>query len=476
MTQQKPNILIIVTDQLRSDCVSCYHGYPVKTPNLDALSKEGMVFEQCYTPQPLCCPARQSIISSRRPEKNGGICNYDAATRKGTRWLNPSSEFWPAQLKDMGYRNFYFGKWHVSPEHTPIDFGYEKYVSHNEYNAYRQKGYNPDNQNDRTKKDVGWLEWWMGKVDDVPLEYSATHWLSGMAEEQIEACAREKGPWHIRLDFTEPHLPCQPCKEFYQLYEKDEIPEWIGFRETFEDKPYIQKQQLYNWGVENMTWEDWREVVKRYYAVISQIDDAVGRVIRKLKDTDQWENTLIIFTADHGDMCGSHGMMDKHYIFYDDVVHIPFIAVWPGKISSGTRNDQFIYQALDLGPTIMELTGGHIENTDGRSLVPLLQGKTPSDWRQEVVSSYNGNQFGLYTQRMLRTREWKYIWNLTDVDELYDLTNDAGELHNLVHDPKCQDILKEYRKRLQMIMEKEGDDLATDPWLITVLLDEGRIL
>lgn len=461
MENKKPNILYIVTDQLRSDCVGCYHGYPVRTPNLDALAAEGMRFAEAYTPQPLCCPARQSMISACRPERHHGLWNYDLM---GVDTLAPSEDFWPARLKEMGYSSHYFGKWHVSPDYDPVTFGYDSYISPDDYRDYREQVFGP------FVRENGWF----GEIDPVPLEHSRTHYLARMAGEQIENCVKAGKPWHVRVDFPEPHLPCQPCAEFFDLYKDMEIPQWAGFDETFEDKPYIQKQQVYNWSGEHKTWQDWAPVVARYYAIISQVDDAVGGLIRKLKELGEWDNTLVVVTADHGDMCGSHRMMDKHYIMYDDVVHVPLIMSWPGHIKAGSVNQDFVCHALDLGPTFMEITGGGTLRTDGRSLLPLMQGHTPKDWRKEVVSSYNGQQFGLYTQRMIRDKRWKYIWNTTDVDELYDMESDKGELHNLIHDPAYRDLIHDMRKRLYEILRKEGDTLVVSNWLQQQLLGEDR--
>jgi len=463
MSQNRPNILYIVADQLRDDCVGCYNGYPVHTPNLDALAREGMLFEEAYTPQPLCCPARQSMISACRPERHHGLWNYDLM---GVDSLTPSSDFWPAKLKEMGYNSHYFGKWHVSPDYAPTDFGYDSYISLEDYRDYREKVFGP------FVRENGWF----GEIDPVPLEHSRTHYLARMAEEKIKECAEQGGPWHVRVDFPEPHLPCQPCKEFWELYQDAEIPEWEGFRETFEDKPYIQKQQVYNWNGEHKEWKDWAPVAARYYAIISQVDDAIGRLIAGIKKLGEWDNTLVIVTADHGDMCGSHRMMDKHYIMYDDVVHVPLIMSWPGHIQPGSVNDDFVCHALDLGPTLMEITGGSLERTDGRSLLPLMQGHTPADWRKEVVSSYNGQQFGLYTQRMIRDKKWKYIWNTTDVDELYDMEQDKGELNNLIHDPQYKELIHSMRKRLYEVLRREGDTLIVSNWLQQQLLGEDRKL
>jgi arylsulfatase A-like enzyme len=363
----------------------------------------------------------------------------------------------------MGYRNHYFGKWHVSPEHTPIDFGYETYVSPSDYRAFRTKKYGSYKKGD-----------WFGGIDNVPTKDSPTHWLAEAAAQTIRGYEGKDEPWHISLMFSEPHLPCKPTKEFYDLYDPAQIPEWAGFRENFENKPYIQRQQLCSWGVEDYTWEDWREIVARYYAVITQMDDAIGKVLDALEESGQLENTLVVFCSDHGDMCGSHRMMDKHYVLYDDVVRVPLLISLPGFSMEDCVEEAFVYQTLDLGPTIMEILGETLQQTDGRSLLPLLTGEPCADWRKEVVATYNGQQFGLYTQRMIRTNEWKYIWNTTDVDELYDMVQDQGELHNRIYDPACQAVLSDLRKRLYEALKEQKDFLAASEFAGKQLLGQVK--
>lgn len=257
----KPNVFVIVTDQLRYDCVGYSKKYPVKTPNLDRLSELGTSFHHAYSPQPICCPARQSMITSRRPERDGLLWNYQISLE--TPWLSPQRDCWMEQLIELGYKSSYIGKWHVSPVQTPTDFGYDEFIDDVEYEAYREKvfpGYKYEND-------------FLGEIDPVPLEHSRTHWLASQAIEQLKKYTDTKEPWHIRLDFPEPHLPCRPCREFAQLYKPEEIPKWEGFEETFLNKPYIQKQQVYNWGLEEFSWNDWSRVAARYYAAISQMED-----------------------------------------------------------------------------------------------------------------------------------------------------------------------------------------------------------
>lgn len=449
----KPNLLVIVTDQLRFDCIGFANAYPVKTPNIDRLFRNGVSFEHAYTSIPLCCPARQTLMHGRRNETFNALWNYDLSLP--TSALQPEAYAWPRALQAAGYTTGYVGKWHVHPTYTPLDYGYHHYVADDQYHRYLQdEGIS-----------VEFTQGWLGEVNPIDLPHAHTHWLGKQAIRLVGKYAKKKAPWHVRLDFYEPHLPCRPVQQFAEMYKPESIPEWGSFRDEFSNKPYIQRQQLLNWNIEHFTWEDWAPIVARYYAIISQVDDAIGDILAYLERNQLMDNTMIVFTADHGDMSGGHRMMDKHYIMYDDVVRVPFVIHYPsGGWKAGIRSD-FIYNTLDLPPTILELLGIEVpEHFTGKSLVPMLNGDTPKNWRQEVVSTYNGQQFGLYTQRMIRTKKWKYVWNTTDIDELYDMEQDPSELDNLI-DRVDAKILSELRTRLYDILITEGDRLPQNAWM-----------
>ena len=188
------------------------------------------------------------------------------------------------------------------------------------------------------------------------------------------------------------------------------------------------------------------------------------------------DDTVVIFTSDHGDMCGAHRMLDKHYVLYDDVVHVPLIVHMPGQ-QRGATTDAFVSNMLDLAPTLAALGGGDVPaHLHGTSLLPLLSGDPSFVPRADIVSTYNGQQFGLYSQRMLRERRWKYVWNATDVDELYDLEADPAELRNLIADPGVQGVVERMRRRLHAELKLAGDSLVDNPWLTDQMLGPGRKL
>jgi arylsulfatase A-like enzyme len=360
------------------------------------------------------------------------------------------------------------GKWEVHPTRGPGEFGFRDHVNARDYAKWREAERLPDYMRDADRLAVLQnkpVTRWFGGVDPAPLEATRTHWYAENAVAYMRRYAAEGRPWHVRLDLEEPHLPCFPAEPFPSLVAPQEVPPWGSFCETFEGKPYIQHQQLLSWGIEALTWAEWSVYVARYLGMLAQIDDAIGRVLAALDDLGQAQNTLVIYTTDHGDNTGSHRLIDKHYVMYDDVVRVPLLLRWPQQIAAGLARDEFVVHALDLAATVCEAAGLPIPSAyEGRTLLPLCRGEDVQDWRQDVVSVYNGAQFGLFMQRMLRDRRWKYVWNPTDVDELYDLQADPWELHNRIADPACAEALRDLRVRLLARLTEQGDALVRTDW------------
>ena len=458
----KQNLLVIMVDQLRYDCLG-FTGCPASsTPNLDRLAREGAWFDRAYTSLPSCCPARQSFLTGLRPEQLGAYWNFDITLPVAS--ITPERFIWTQALKAQGYRMGYVGKWHVSPIYTPLDFGYDVYIPESSHADYIQEKY----------PGLTYAEPYLGEPDPLPLEDTPTHYLSQKAMELMEDMAAQGEPWHLRLDLSEPHLPCRPAAPFAGRVDPASLEPWGSFSEDFHKKPYIQAQQPVSWGLEDMAWSDWAPIVARYHEVISQMDDAVGRLLDKLRALGLEENTLVLFTTDHGDMGGSHRMIDKHYVLYEDVTHVPMILRAPGRTHPNQRIADFTCHTLDIVPTLLEWMGTEGPAAlQGQSLWPLIAGEAQSG-RDQVISSGNGQQFGLYCQRMLREKRYKYIWNLTDIDELYDLEQDPWELDNRISDPALAPLLADMRRRLYESLSRDGDPLA-GIWTARQLL-EGKKL
>jgi arylsulfatase A-like enzyme len=456
-----PNILLIQADQHRYDCLGS-SGHPLlRTPALDRLAAGGIRFARAYCPSPVCVPARNSLIAGAWPSRHGAIANWGTEVPFPVRQILPT---YTQALRDGGYRLAHVGKWQVHPERGPETYGFHQHAPAGDYAAWRAaRGLPPRPQ-------VGG---WFGELDpDAGPEDTRLAWGADQVIRSLETYATQNAPFYVQWDANEPHLPWVLPEPYYSLYSPDEIPPWPSFPDPLTDKPYIQAQQRRTWGLENWTWEQWAPLVGRYLGEISLLDTQVGRVLDALDALGLSQATLVVYTADHGGLCGGHGMIDKHYVMYEDVVHVPLIVRWPGVAAQGGRCQAFVSSALDLAATLCRAAGAPIpESFQGQSLLPLLADPA-AEGREDILSVYSGNQFGLYSQRMVRDARWKYVWNAVDVDELYDLEADPGELHNRTADPTCSEDLRRLRHRLVEWMQETGDRLLNQ-WTKTQLL-EGR--
>jgi arylsulfatase A-like enzyme len=439
----------------------------VQTPSLDKLTKEGIQFTNAYTPCPICTPARASMLTGQWSFKHQNITipHWTEVQRTHQERL-PT---FPEVLKENGYYLGYIGKWHVDYQGkmSPEQLGFDSYIPESEYDRWRANMGLPQSELHVDWEAIDNAEMFdrliRGGVDKyITPNESKLHWGANQVIELLHARSETDEPFFIRWDPSEPHLTNVLPEPYASMYNPLDVQPWGSFKEDFHNKPYIQRQQLHSWGIHEWTWEDWAPIVARYYGEISLLDNEIGRVLETIEKLGIKENTMIVYTSDHGDMCGSHRMMDKHYVMYDDVTRVPLIISWPGKVTPKVF-DGFVCNAIDLASTLCDVTGSLIPNTfQGRSLLPLILGEKYA-LREDIFAAYHGAQFGLYSQRMIRDRQWKYIWNLTAEDELYDLESDPWELENLASDPNYKDILKLKRDRMFQWLNETGDPLL-NPW------------
>lgn len=458
----RPNILLIFADQHRFDCIGC-NGHPVvKTPNLDRLAVEGLNFSHAFCPIPLCVPSRNSLMHGQWPTEHLAIANWDTEAPRPAREGLPG---FSQALREAGYWLGHVGKWQVHPCRGPEEYGFHQHVSDGApYAAWRAaKGLAP-----RPRTNA-----WFGEADPgVGPGDTRLAWGAGQVIRMIDESAHSHAPFFIQWNTSEPHLPNVLPEPYFSMYRPCDIPPWRSFPDPLEGKPYIQAQQRRTWGVDRWTWDDWVPIVSRYLGEISLLDAQVGRLLDALDRLGLAENTLVIYSADHGDLCGGHGMIDKHYVMYDDVVRVPLIMRWPRCIAGGSQCEAFVAHGIDLATTLCDVGGAVVPETfRGQSLLPLMSGVT-CNGRQDIMAMYHGNQFGLYSQRMIRDRRWKYVWNATAEDELYDLEADPGELRNLATSGAYSGELARLRRRLVAWMEEIHDPLLNQ-WIRRQLL-EGR--
>ena len=453
MNQEKPrNVLFLLADQFRHDALGLTSGGHISTPNLDALARRGILYRNAYTPLPVCAPARQALLTGRHPDADGAYWNHRFFP---TPPLRPCRS-WPELLAERGSRGGYVGKWDVTPAAGPESFGFAHVADGSAYGALIGVKY----PGLRLSSD------WMGCENPVSLEDGKTHFLARQALDFIRS-AGAGTPWHLWLDFGMPHLPCQPSAPFSRMYDPKNIPPWPGFDDPFIRKPYCHEQQMWNWRLEGMPWSGMAPQVARYFGMVSQIDDAIGLLFAEIGKAGRWEDTVVVFTSDHGDLCGNHRMLDKHYVLYDDIVRVPLIIAGPG-IPAG-ESSALVSNCLDLPLTLARLLD--LDPPDGAHGLPLpLHGESLRAW---ITSSSNGQQFGMFNARMITDGRLKYVWNLTDVDELYDLSFDPGEKDNRIGVPEMSEPLHALRRLLYDDLISHDDPFVRGDWVFPQLL-EGR--
>lgn len=465
--RQRPNILMIVTDQQRRDTIGAYGSSIVRTPHLDQLAAEGMTFDYAFTPCGLCSPVRSSMLTGVYPHTHEVLTNNKLHPVRTE--LPPEKDVLIRGLKSADYRLGYVGKWHVNSTHSPTAFGFEQYVSLGDYTTFRKTtGIRPPEEAHNYVKPVS-------TVDPIPAEQSQPAFLADHTIRMMtEFTADDEHPFFIRLDFHGPHAPNVIPEPYASLYDPESIPPYPNFDDPLIDKPSIQKIKRRHWGTDTMTWADWQPLIAHYYGEISLIDAQIGRVLAALEELDIRENTVVLFFTDHGDTMGAHKIWNKDYTMYDEIYRVPFIVRWDGVTAPGSRCNTYIHHGVDLLPTLLEIAGAPCPaDIDGTTIVPLLRGKVQERLR-EAFCEFHGCHMGLYTLRMLQTDRYKYIFHTSDIDELYDHQNDPFEIHNVVEDPAYADDLKVLKRRMVDWMARTKDHLYNE-WIVYWLTGDREL-
>ncbi|HWR54359.1 MAG TPA: sulfatase-like hydrolase/transferase [Bryobacteraceae bacterium] len=458
----RPNILHIQSDQQqwatlagRSEC---------RTPNLDRLGREGMQFERSYTPSAVCCPSRAMTMSGAYHWHNG-VYNQVHSAPSLNRDLKSDVVLYSQRLRDAGYRLGYTGKWHSSWMRTPTDFGYEMAnVAGCDPAALRKHDQNPDRverPNERLKVTAVREFQWPGSKPftmwgyrEGPEEATPEAYLTECGIRMMKRYAKQAQPWHLEVQYVQPHDPYLPLKKYLDRYDPRSIAVSPSFKDRFEGKPGLHRRESGIWGAFNE--DDYRAGRAHYYAYTEQLDAQIGRLLAALDETGQAGNTLVVFTSDHGDTVGAHRMWIKGWMPYEECYRVPMIARWPGRIAPGSRCEHLV-QLQDLAHTYAEVGGAKpMPFADGRSLVPLFEDAARSDWADDILCAYYGGEF-LYTQRIAINRRYKYVFNGFDFDELYDLEKDPHELRNAVDDPSYRPVAADMQARLYDMMNRFDD-------------------
>lgn len=456
-----PNVLLILCDDLRWNALGCM-GHPhVKTPNIDRLAAEGVVFENAFCTTSLCSPSRASILSGLYAHAHGVTNNF-------TDYPTQLASF-PKQLQTAGYETAYIGKWHMGENNDDPRPGFDWFVTHKGQGKYFDTEFN-----------------FHGKERKVVPGYYTTV-VTDMAEDWIGQRSKDK-PWMLMLGQKAPHSFYVPEPKYEHTFDQVKIP-YPASAFHLADKPKWIEQRLTTWhGIYGPLFDfrkkfpdsspeavvDFERMVRAYWGTILSVDDSVGRLVDLLRKRGELDNTVIIFMGDNGLLEGEHGMVDKRTM-HEPSIRIPLLVRYPALGKPGQRVKEQVL-TLDIAPTVCELTqAAPIPNIHGRSFKSLVNSGDPG-WRKSWLYYYNYEKQFPYTPnvRGIRTDKWKFIrypHGNGEPDqhlfEYYDLENDPNETTNLSQSPQHQvGMMRLNNELLKMLSDLK---LENDP----IPLDEG---
>jgi arylsulfatase A-like enzyme len=501
---EKPNLLFIFTDEQRYDTMAAYGNSQIEVPNLNGLSKEGIVFEKAYVTQPICTPSRASIMTGLYPHTVGCVANNIL--------LPEDVPVFPENADFREYKKGYIGKWHLGDE-IFCQHGFDEWVSiednyrrHNRWyrdrflerdkppweakwcrdvsihSSYHNwlvtKGFKP------TEKTQDGYEWFSRQfAARLPEKFCKPSFIAEMTSQFITK--NSDRPFMLYVNFLEPHMPWYGPRDTQYSPEDVTLPENFHVLPT-KDQPLkaqlasnIKLARIANLaraahkvkkipdmysasymyprflGKESPTEADWRQLIARYWGLVSQVDTALGKILDTVRKCGLEKDTIIVFTSDHGDMMGSHQLVHKGFQF-EEAIRVPLIIKIPGHLKSGSVISEPVSQ-VDLVPTLLDYMGKPVpRGLDGFSLRPLIEGGKPHEenvfiewFPNNMMHRGSSDEIDHPVITIITPEGWKYNYSSFGQHELYNLKEDSLESTNLVHCKQYRSLLKKLEKKIE---------------------------
>jgi arylsulfatase A-like enzyme len=479
----QPNILFIMTDDHAAHSMSCYGSKVNTTPNLDRIAAGGIRMDNCFCTNSICTPSRATILAGTYSHVNG-------ATTLDTPMDNTLPTY-PKLLQQAGYQTAIFGKWHLGPgpEHCPT--GFDDWAVLPGQGRYFEPRFivKDDNNPGGTPKTV------RGYVTDIVTDMSID-WIKNRDESK---------PFCLMCHHKAPHRWWESDEKHETMYHGEKIPEPETLFDDYSNRAAAAREAMMRVGRDmapydldhQIPYDDLDEnelrrwayqyYIKKYLRTIASVDDNVGRLLDYLDEAGLAENTLVIYTSDQGFFLGDHGWFDKRFM-YEESLRMPFVARMPGVIEPGSVSQDMVLN-VDFAQTLLDIAGvDQPEHMQGRSFLPVMQGKTPEDWRTGMYYRYwmNGAHHNTAAHYGIRTQRYKLIYYYYDgcgqagaVDpkgvtkgqhapstvvglepewELFDLEKDPKELKNVYDDPAYAEIREELTAELHRLQAECGDE------------------
>jgi arylsulfatase A-like enzyme len=451
-TAKLPNIVFIMSDDHAAHAVSAYGSRLIKTPNIDRLAKEGMKFENCFVTNSICAPSRAAILTGKYSHLNGvPVFNH----------IDSSQPMLQKYLQQAGYYTGIVGKWHLG-------------------------GNDPKRPDDG--KPTGFDYWNIlpgqgAYFDPVMIEMGERKKLTGYTTDVVTDIAidflknrPQEKPFFLMYHHKAPHRNWQPDEKHRRQFETFVAPEPATLNDDYKGKSDASRQATMHIdqdlndndlkmkppeGLSGQELKKWKyqRYMRDYLACVQSVDDNVGRFLDWLDKNGLAESTIVIYTSDQGFFLGEHNFFDKRFM-YEESLRMPFLIRWPGKIRPGGVSKGMILN-VDFAPTLLDVAGMKTPaDMQGRSFLPLLEGKTPKDWRAAMYYRYyHPGHHNVAAHFGVRTGRYKLIYfNKLDQWELYDLRKDPREMNNVYNDPAYAKIVEDLKKELYRLKKELKDD------------------
>jgi arylsulfatase A-like enzyme len=468
--QRKPNLILFLPDQQRSDTLACYGGVKVHAPNLNKLASESVVFERAYVTHPVCTPSRSSLMTGTWPHING-------CTRNGV-LLDRRFLVFPELMEDKDYRTAYVGKWHLGEE-GPAGRGFQQWVSTDDHGDYTSflvaNGITPDKADGRFSELA---------ISDLPIELSRPKFLEKHACDFIEQNQRD--PFILVVGFVEPHSPYNgPLNEEHPLDQVDLDPSATSpesehvplryrlMREWQQAEALLDRERLPTQLFFGVTPEEYQSIKQRYLGLVTLVDQSIGTILACLERWDLTDNTIVVHTSDHGDSLGAHHLFGKETMF-EEAARVPFLIRLPDQTRAKTVPQPISH--IDFVPTLLDLLGQPSHSPcAGKSLLPLIreEGVPPEnifmEWAPNRTKIKKGTS--LARRRMIKravdesTRAvvspdgWKLCLRDKDLNELYNLNDDPLEMRNLFAERQYASVISRLAGEIHAWQESTQDRL-----------------
>jgi arylsulfatase A-like enzyme len=466
---ERPNILFIFSDDHAYQSISAYGGGLNQTPNIDRIGREGVRFDRCYVTNSLCGPSRAVVLTGKHSHLNGFM-------RNGNRF-NGSQQTFPKLLQKAGYQTAVVGKWHLRSEPTGFDY-WNILIGQGSY-------YNPPMiENGKRQKNVGYT----------------TDLITDKALAWLKRGRDQDKPFVLMCQHKAPHRNWQPAPRYLHKYDDVTIPEPATLFDDYSgrgapahtqdmtiaktlnandlklkaprnltpeqrkawDAAYAPKNKKFReanpQGKDLVRWK-YQRYMKDYLRCVAAVDDGVGRLLDYLDEAGLADNTIVVYSSDQGFYLGEHGWFDKRWM-YEESLRTPLLVRWPGHVAPGSVNAEDIVSNLDFAETFLDIAGVEVpDDMQGRSLVPVLEGHTPDDWRETFYYHYYEYPGAHSVRRHYGVTDGRYkLIHFYEPDvnewELYDLKKDPHEMRSVYGDPAYAEVQQRMRQELRRLREE----------------------